>query len=74
MDEAQAVMLFHTSSHAVRAERVLKEEGIACRLVPVPRHLSSDCGVCLRVPRAVQEAARRSVEAARVEIVGVYDT
>ena len=42
------VALFLSVSHALRAERLLKEAGIPCKLIPVPRHLSSDCGVCLR--------------------------
>jgi hypothetical protein len=42
------VVLFLSVSHALRAEKLLKEAGIPCKLIPVPRHLSSDCGVCLR--------------------------
>lgn len=67
-----SVVLFHSTSHALRAEKVLLEAGIPCKLVPVPRHLSSDCGVCVRIQRADQEAALQAVEAARVEIEGVY--
>jgi len=42
------VVLFLSVSHALRAEKLLKAAGIPCKLIPVPRHLSSDCGVCLR--------------------------
>lgn len=42
------VALFESVSHALRAEKLIKAQGIACKLIPVPRHLSSDCGVCLR--------------------------
>lgn len=42
-------ILFHTSSAAFRAERLAPSSGLASpRLVPTPRELSSDCGVCLR--------------------------
>ncbi len=42
-------ILFHTSSAAFRAERLAPSSGLAApRLVPTPRELSSDCGVCLR--------------------------
>jgi hypothetical protein len=64
----QAVLLFHTSSHAIRAEKVLTRAGIDCRLTPVPRHLSSDCGVCLRLDRAGIDAAREILARARVEV------
>jgi len=33
----------------MRAEKLLKDAGLSCRLIPVPRHLSSDCGICLVV-------------------------
>ncbi len=62
------VLLFHTSNHAFRAEKVLKQAGIACKLVPVPRHLSSECGVCLRLSPEHQGMALDALKAARVEI------
>ena len=42
------VVLFQSVNSALLAEKLLKKEGIPYKLVPVPRHLSSDCGVCLR--------------------------
>ncbi|HQP30708.1 MAG TPA: DUF3343 domain-containing protein, partial [Deltaproteobacteria bacterium] len=41
-------MLFKSVSHALLAEKTLKAEGIPFKLIPVPRHISSDCGVCMR--------------------------
>ena len=58
--EAWEVVLFQSVSQAIRAEKLLAGAGVSCKLIPVPRHLSSDCGVCLRfVP-----ACRLQVEAA----------
>ena len=71
--EAHAVILVHATSHALRAEKVLARAGIACKLVPVPRHLSSDCGSCVRIGQADKEAARRALEAARLEIDAIHD-
>lgn len=42
------VVLFDSVSHALRAEKIIKAQNIPCKLIPVPRELSSDCGVCLR--------------------------
>ncbi|MDO9558478.1 MAG: DUF3343 domain-containing protein [Syntrophales bacterium] len=42
------VVLFESVSHALRAEKIIKAENIPCKLIPVPRQLSSDCGICLR--------------------------
>jgi len=65
-------ILFYTSNHAFRAEKLLKERGIACKLVPVPRHLSSECGVCLRIEAAQQEEAQELLKNAKVEIAGTH--
>jgi hypothetical protein len=65
--------LVYSTSYALRAEKVLQEAGIPSRLIPVPRHLSSDCGVCVRIERADQEAALRALELAGVEIEGIHE-
>jgi len=48
---AYAVILVDSTSHALRIEKLLANRRIYCKLIPVPRHLSSDCGVCVRVTR-----------------------
>ena len=48
-EKSFAVVLFESVSHALRAEKLIKPVGLSCKLIPVPRHLSSDCGVCLRI-------------------------
>lgn len=44
------VVLVYSTSHAIRLESLFQKQEISCRLIPVPRHLSSDCGVCVRFP------------------------
>jgi hypothetical protein len=74
MGEASyGVVLFYSTSYALRAEKVLGQAGIPCKLIPVPRHLSSDCGVCVRIERADREAALRALEAARVEMEAIHE-
>ncbi|MBC7226614.1 MAG: DUF3343 domain-containing protein [Thermoflexales bacterium] len=68
-----AVILVPSTSHALRAEKILRSAGIECKLIPVPRHLSSDCGVCVRIPRPAREAACAALEQARLEIESVHD-
>jgi len=56
------IFLFPSVSHTLKAERILMEQGIVYKLIPVPRHIGSDCGVCLRVTadrRLAAEAALR---------------
>jgi hypothetical protein len=67
------VILVHSTGHAIRAEKVLAEVEITCKLIPVPRHISSNCGVCVRVERPQREAARLALKAAGVKFGGIHE-
>jgi hypothetical protein len=67
------VILLHSTSHAIHAERLLNRAGIPSKMIPVPRHISSSCGVCIRVGRPDREAAQRVLQVAGVEIEGTHD-
>ena len=41
------IALFDTTQAAIRAEKVLKQANILTKLIPVPRHISSNCGISL---------------------------
>jgi len=62
-----SVVLFHSVSGALRAEKLIKEAGIEYKLIPVPRHLSSDCGLCLRF-RTEDEGRVREILRGKVEV------
>ncbi|MCY3023168.1 MAG: DUF3343 domain-containing protein [Planctomycetota bacterium] len=68
----QGVVLFHTTSAAMRAEKTLLRAGLTVKLVPTPRHLSSDCGIALRFDWPAAAAARKLLEEANVPVAGVY--
>ena len=67
MDPDYSVVLFYSTSGAIRAEKLAKEAGFTVKLIPVPRHLSSDCGVCLRCKSKDVRALRSLLETAKVE-------
>lgn len=71
--ERYAVILVYGTSHAIRAENLLYRAGIVCKMIPVPRHLSSSCGVCVRIERRDVPAARRVLEEGRLEIEGIHE-
>ncbi len=63
-----AVILVHSTSHAIQAERVLKRANLLVKLIPTPRHLSSDCGSAIRIDAADQEASTAVLKQAGVPI------
>ena len=70
--QAKAVIIVYSTNHAMHIENLLKGMGVACKMIPVPRHISSDCGVCLRIERADIETAQQAVKIAGLEIQGIY--
>ena len=71
-DDRYAVIIVYSTSHAIRLEKLLLERDIACKLIPVPRQISSDCGVCARILQSDVEAAQQAIVSTKVEIVGIY--
>jgi hypothetical protein len=67
-----SVVLFHSTAHAIRAEKVLEEAGLAIKMIPTPRQLSSDCGMALRFGRVDEERVAVLLEENRVPINGIH--
>lgn len=65
---AYAVILVHSTSHAIQAERVLQRAGLAVKLIPTPRELSSDCGSAVRIVADECDAGRKALTEAGVPI------
>ena len=42
------VALFQSVSVAMKAENALKAAGVPYKLIPVPKEISSECGICVR--------------------------
>lgn len=42
------VALFQSVSGAMKAETALKKESASFKIIPVPKHISSECGICIR--------------------------
>jgi hypothetical protein len=67
------VVLFHTTSAALRGEKVLQRAGLTVKLIPTPREFSSDCGMALRFPWAQAEEVQSALAAARVDVADVRE-
>lgn len=67
-----AVVLVYATSYALRVEQILKKAGIEAKLIPVPRQLSSDCGVCVRILYENMEDAQVWLDKNHCEFEGIY--
>ncbi len=68
-----AVILVDSTSHAMRIERLLTQHQIECKLIPVPRQLSSDCGVCVRFQLDDKEKVMQCLNNLHIEIQGIFE-
>ena len=66
------VILFHTSSAAMRAEAVLHRAKVAVKLIPTPREFSSDCGISLRFDWSQKERVGVLLSESRVEVAEIH--
>jgi len=72
--EEYAVILTHSTSHTIRVEKILKEEGFTIKMIPVPRHVSSDCGSCVKIKvenkdRVLEILKQRNAQFDRIELL-----
>jgi len=64
------IILFYTIHDVLRAEKILKKHNITHELVPVPRNLSSDCGICVKLTGNLEQTLPLL---SAIEISGCYD-
>lgn len=72
-EETQFVVItFSSTHHALKAEKVLKKADIPAKVIPVPRNISSDCGVALRFEKQFEDEVRTELNVENIEVAGIY--
>lgn len=57
---------------ALKAEKALRREGLAVKMIPTPRQYSSDCGFALRFDWSEAERVASLLSVARIDVAGLY--
>lgn len=70
--EKKLVITFHTTAGAMAMEKLCKKNNIPGRLIPVPRELTSDCGIAWSMAPEDREALM-SVMNDDTEISGIHE-
>lgn len=52
------VVIFQSVNQTMWAIKLLKRIGVPHKLIPVPRQISSDCGVCIRIDSSLADKVR----------------
>ncbi|MBN2160133.1 MAG: DUF3343 domain-containing protein [Spirochaetes bacterium] len=67
-----SVILYHSTHHAIWTSRLLKKAGLYHAMIPVPRHLSSDCGYCVKIKTENTSEIERVLKTSGVEYQQIH--
>lgn len=65
-------LVFYSTHHLLRAEKQCLAEGIPVTLVPIPREITSDCGMAVKFPARYLEKMVALVSAAGLSHAGIF--
>lgn len=68
------ILTFANTRSVIQAERELKGEKIPYQVIPTPRHISSECGMCLKIPREEIQKARELLSNKKISVVKIYES
>ena len=68
----KCVLLFESVHRVMKAEKLLKGKGIKIDLIPVPREISSDCGVAIELSGDLETEALLVLKENRISVVECY--
>jgi len=63
---------FESTHMAIKSEKLLKEVNLDIRIIPVPREITSSCGLSLRINPTDYKRSREILIENQIEISGCY--
>jgi hypothetical protein len=67
------IVTFSGTHRVLKAARLLKNSGLTVEAIAAPRHISTECGICIRLPSIDINLAHQIIGNAKLEINGVYN-
>jgi len=62
----ERIVLFNSPTRVMKAERLLRKAGLACRMVPAPREVAEGCALALHFAISDQENIFHTLAAAKL--------
>lgn len=72
MKDNYSVIIFYSTSAALRVESLAKKGKLIVKLIPVPRNLSSDCGICLWFNNEDKQKIEEILKENKIEYENIY--
>ena len=64
----RSFLLFPSVRYAIKAEALCRKQGVTCQVMPVPRQISSECGMCLEVDITRAEEILNELQQAQFQV------
>lgn len=68
-----SVILFFSNNHAIWCNELLRDSNLNCKMISVPRELSSDCGYCVRFNRVDRSVVTDLLSSSDIEYDRIED-
>lgn len=68
VEEGDLVAIFHSIHRVMKAEKLLKQAKLEILLIPVPRQLTSDCGLAIRFAQQARAEVERVLAEAGLQV------
>jgi hypothetical protein len=70
--DKRCLLVFVSVHQVMKAEKLLKGQGVKIDLIPMPREISSDCGVAIELPWGSKREVLDLLEEHRLPIFACY--
>jgi hypothetical protein len=70
--EKRCAAVLEAIHYVIKGEKILKRAGLKIDVIPVPREISSDCGMALEFSCKDRERVEQLLAAEGVTVVGIY--
>jgi len=66
------VITFYSTNYVLKIEKIMKEKNVGIKLIPVPRQVSSDCGLAAQLPPDSYPIFDKLYKEGIIEVEGIY--
>lgn len=66
------IATFKSAREAIKGDKLCAKQGIQATIIPVPTHISSECGMCLRLETEQVDIVKTLMQENKINII-IYD-
>jgi len=70
--EERCVVVLETIHYVIKGEKILKKAGIGIDVIPVPREISSDCGMAIEFSCLGRDRVEQLLSQKGITVLGLY--